>query len=311
MKRRIVSLLMVVLLLLPAAVSMAATVPVTITSDDVRGNVGDTVTATLNITIDPPKLGQSMDSLQFLLVYDSAALEYVGIQEVSQDRINILGAQYICSVTTNTGKVGFTAAATDGSSGSGVLMHVRFKILSPVSTMLVLKNVAYSFAGKNGSSPSARQGGTMNLGRITGQSVPTTAAPASTAPASTPEASSIPTDEPRFPVTEVTLSPNASPTAAPESGDSDILAYIVFGLFIVVAILICVVLTLMIVRRGKNKARVDYFEDDDEEEGESLASEEDEPLDEAPSRKGSYKEASQDEDEEDEPPIRIVRRSRK
>ena len=142
MKRRIVSLLMVVLLLLPAAVSMAATVPVTITSDDVRGNVGDTVTATLNITIDPPKLGQSMDSLQFLLVYDSAALEYVGIQEVSQDRINILGAQYICSVTTNTGKVGFTAAATDGSSGSGVLMHVRFKILSPVSTMLVLKNVA-------------------------------------------------------------------------------------------------------------------------------------------------------------------------
>ncbi len=136
MKRRILSVLLVILLLLPAAASHAAGAPVTITSEDVRGKVGDTVTATLKIVIEPPKLGQTMDSLQFELVYDSSALEFVDIQEVSQDRINILGSQYYCSVSSKTGAVSFTAAATDGATGSGVLMHVRFKILSAVSTML-------------------------------------------------------------------------------------------------------------------------------------------------------------------------------
>ena len=135
MKRRILSLLMVALLLLPASLAHGATVPVTLTSDDVQGNVGDTVSVAIHINVEAPKLGQTMDSLQFVLEYDSAALEYVSIQEVSQDRITILGAQYNCNVTTNTGAVAFAAAASGGGTGSGVLMHVRFKILSAVSTM--------------------------------------------------------------------------------------------------------------------------------------------------------------------------------
>ncbi len=311
MKRRIISLFFAVLLLLPSAVAMAATAPVAITSDDVFGNVGDTVTTTLNIEIEPPKLGQTMDSLQFVLEYDSAALEFIGIQDVYQDRINILGAQYLCSVTTKAGSVAFAAASTDGASGKGVLMRVRFRILSPISNMLVLKKVAYSFVSKSGSSQDRRTGGTINLGRITGQSVPTTAVPESPVPASTmwPTATSMPTNEPRFPVTEVTMAPGAYPTAEPEKADSDILAYIVFGLFIVVAILICVVLALMIIRRGKNKAKAQYFEDDEEYDAY-----EDEPWEEEErprTRKKKRPVVEEEEDEDDEPPIRIVRRGNK
>ena len=268
MKRRILSLLMVALLLLPASLAHGATVPVTLTSDDVQGNVGDTVSVAIHINVEAPKLGQTMDSLQFVLEYDSAALEYVSIQEVSQDRITILGAQYNCNVTTNTGAVAFAAAASGGGTGSGVLMHVQFKILSAVSTMLVMKKVAYSFVTTSSGSQRGYTGGTVNLGRVTGQSAPATVAPATYAPETfSPEESPSfqPTDQPRFPVTEVTLEPGASPTEEPvEEGDSDILAYIVFGLFIVVAIMICVVVTLMIVRRGKKKAQEDFFDDEDE-----------------------------------------------
>ena len=291
---------MAMLLLFPAAFAHGAITPVTITSEDVRGKVGDTVTATLKIAIEPPKLGQSMDSLQFELVYDSAALEFIDIQEVSQDRISILGAQYMCSVSSKAGAVGFSAAATDGASGSGVLMHVRFRILSAVSTMLVLKKVAYSFVTQNSTTQDRRQGGTINLGRITGQSVPNTIAPASPVPADTQPPTGVATDEPRFPVTEVTLAPGASPTAEPSQADNDILAYIVFGLFIVVAILICVVLTLMIVRRGQNKNRLKYFEEDEDEE-----------VTEEPEEFIPGEEELPEEAEEDEPPIQIIRRGKK
>ena len=300
MKRKIFAVLMAMLLLFPAAFAHGATTPVTITSEDVRGKVGDTVTATLKIAIEPPKLGQSMDSLQFELVYDSAALEFIDIQEVSQDRISILGAQYMCSVSSKAGAVGFSAAATDGASGSGVLMHVRFRILSAVSTMLVLKKVAYSFVTQNSTTQDRRQGGTINLGRITGQSVPNTIAPASPVPADTQPPTGVATDEPRFPVTEVTLAPGASPTAEPSQADNDILAYIVFGLFIVVAILICVVLTLMIVRRGQNKNRLKYFEEDEDEE-----------VTEEPEEFIPGEEELPEEAEEDEPPIQIIRRGKK
>lgn len=306
MKRRIISLILAALLLLPMSVSVAATTPVTITSDDVRGSVGDTVTVAINIAIEAPKLGQTMDSLQFVLEYDSAALEYAGIQELSQERINIMGVQYTCNVTTKSGAVIFTAASADGCSGSGVLMHVRFKIKSAVSTMLVLKKVSYSFVSSDGKTQrSYNTGGVVNLGRVTGQSVPNTIAPysTSTAPANTQAPGPAATDEPRFPVTEITQAPGTSPAPEPDDGDSDILAYIVFGLFIVVAILICVVLTLMIVRRGRNKARIKYFEDDEEEEL-PVALEEDErgPVDEVP---------PEEDGEDEEPPIRIVRRGKK
>ena len=320
MKRRILSIIMVALLLLPAAYASAASTPVIITSDDVRGNVGDTVTVALNITVDPPKLGQTMDSLQFVLEYDSAALEYVGIQELSQDRINILGAQYMCSVTTKAGAVAFTAATTGGVSGSGVLMRVRFRILSAVSTMLVLKKVSYSFVTTSSGSQKGYTGGTINLGRITGQTVPTTIAPMTSAPYTTqaPVSTNIPTNEPRFPVTEVTLAPGASPTQAPAESDNDILAYIVFGLFIIVAILICVVLTLMIVRRSQNRAK--YFEDDqgyEEDTYEDRYAEDQRSKSRKTSRypeeqrKPAKKKKYLEEDDEDEPPIRILRRGNK
>ncbi len=335
MKRRILSLLMVALLLLPASLAHGATVPVTLTSDDVQGNVGDTVSVAIHINVEAPKLGQTMDSLQFVLEYDSAALEYVSIQEVSQDRITILGAQYNCNVTTNTGAVAFAAAASGGGTGSGVLMHVRFKILSAVSTMLVMKKVAYSFVTTSSGSQRGYTGGTVNLGRVTGQSAPATVAPATYAPEtfSPEESPSIqPTDQPRFPVTEVTLEPGASPTEEPvEEGDSDILAYIVFGLFIVVAIMICVVLTLMIVRRGRNKMQAELLEDDEDE---ASFDEQDEPYEdyeypeeeadelayrrgyedyeeEKPKRSKKKKKPVEYEDEEDEPPIQIVRTAKK
>ena len=77
MKRRIISLLMAALLLLPISAAVAAGTPVTITSEDVRGSVGDTVTVAINMVVEPPKLGQTMDSIQFVLEYDSAALEFV------------------------------------------------------------------------------------------------------------------------------------------------------------------------------------------------------------------------------------------
>ena len=306
MKRRILPILLVILLLLPTAFSRAATTPVAINSDDVRGKVGDTVTVALKIDIEPPKLGQIMDSLQFELVYDSSALEFVDIQEVSQDRISILGVQYMCSVSSKAGAVAFTAAAADGASGSGTLMHIRFRILSPVSTMLVLKKVAYSFVTKSGATQDRRQGGTINLGRITGQSAPATAAPASAMPAETQDPAVNATDQPRFPVTEVTLAPGASPTAEPTQGESDVLAYIVFGLFIIVAILICVVLTLMIVRRGQNKARKQFFEEDEYEAPEEP--EADEPDAEALEYE---KDLGYEEADEDDPPIKIVRRGKK
>ena len=306
MKRRILTLIMVVMLLLPSAFSMAATTPVTITSDDIQGSVGDTVTVAINIAIEAPKLGQTMDSLQFVLEYDSSALEFVDIQEVSRDRINILGAQYSCTVTSKTGAVAFTAAASNGGTGSGVLMHIRFRILSAVSTMLVLKKVSYSFVTASSGAQKSYTGGTINLGRITGQSVPTTIPPFTSAPVNSQPPAAVATDEPRFPVTEVTLSPGSSPLPEPNNGDSDVLAYIVFGLFIVVALLICVVLTLMIVRRGKNKARIKYFEDDeeDEEEEEILTVPEEEPYEEAPPEEEPI-------DEEEQPPITIVRRGKK
>ena len=305
MKRRIISLLFAALLLLPVSISMAATTPVTLSSEDVRGNVGDTVTVAINIAVEAPKLGQTMDSLQFVLEYDSAALEYIGIQELSQDRMNILGVQYTCFVTPKAGAVAFTAASSGGATGSGVLMHVRFKILSAVSTMLVLKKVSYSFVTTSSGAQKGYTGGTMNLGRITGQSAPNTIPPTSNNPVNTQapaNASAAPTDEPRFPVTETTLSPGASPAPEQNAKDNDILAYIVFGLFIIVAILICVVLTLMIVRRGQNKTRSELFEDEEDVPQEA---EEDEP-DTAPAR-----EAEAEEDDEDEPPIQIVRRAKK
>lgn len=299
MKRRILSLILAALLLMPTAFAVAAS-NVTLTSDDVRGNVGDTVTVAINIKVEPPKLGQTMDSLQFVLEYDSAALEFQGIQEVSQDRINILGAQFMCSVTTKEGAVAFTAAATAGATGSGVLMHVKFRILSAVSTMLVLKRVSYSFVTVSSGRQQNYTGGTVNLGRITGQSVPNTVSPMYSAAPDTQEPTTLPTNEPRFPVTEVTLAPGVSPSPQPAKAESDVLAYVVFGLFIVVAILICVVLTLMIVRRGQ-KARAKLMEDD--EDGFEEAGEED-----------FYESDAAKEyevEEEEEPPIHIVRRGKK
>ena len=328
MKRRILSIIMVALLLLPASLTLAASVPVTITSEDVQGNVGDTVSVALNIKVEAPKLGQTMDSLQFVLEYDSAALEYVSIQEVSQNSITILGAQYDCDVATKAGAVAFAASATGGGTGSGVLMHVRFRILSAASTMLVLKKVSYSFVTTSSGSQRGYTGGTVNLGHVTGQSVPTTVAPATFAPytpSTSGDPSSLPTDEPRFPVTEVTLEPGASPTAEPVEGDSDVLAYIVFGLFIVVAIMICVVLTLMIVRRGRNKRQEELLADDEEyyeDEGydDGYPEEEiderayqrgyDDYEEEKPKRAKKKKKVVEYEDEEDEPPIEIVRTSK-
>ena len=322
MKRRIFSLLLAVLLLIPWTFASAATAPVIITSEDVRGKVGDTVTATLNITVEPPKLNQTMDSLQFVLEYDSAALEFDGIQEVSGDRINILGAQFTCSVTTKTGGVAFSAAATSGASGSGTLMHVRFKILSAVSTMLVLKKVSYSFVTSGSGSQRGYTGGTLNLGRITGESVPTTIVPASYSPYDSPQPSPSASDsaEPRFPVTEVSPMPGASPEPQENEGDSDALAYIVFALFIVVAILICVVLTLMIVRRGR-KARealledeedLSYEEDTFDEEDYSEDPYGDEPYEKPnPSSRKKSKTIRYEDEEDDEPPIQVVRRGKK
>ena len=325
MKRRIISVLMALLLLLPAAFAHADNAPVTITSEDVRGKVGETVTATLNITVEPPKVGQTMDSLQFVLEYDSAALEFVDIQEVSGDSISILGAQFTCNVATKAGSVAFTAAASAGCSGSGLLMHVRFKILSAVSTILVLKKVSYSFVTTNSGSQRGYTGGTINLGRVTGESAPTTVAPPSVSPGDSPEPTAPATEQPRYPVSEVTLAPGVSPSPEPEEqSGSDTLAYIVFGLFIVVAILICVVLTLMIVRRGKN-ARNQALLGDDEEEMESIEYEDEgmdeEPYDEEPYDEEPYEEAPPkpkkkkrppvEEDEDDEPPIQIVRRIKK
>ena len=310
MKRRIISLIIAVLLLMPSAFAMADTRPsATITCDDVRGNVGDTVTAALNIAIVTTKVGQTMDSIQFILTYDSTALEFVGIQEVSQNSIQILGAEYICDVESSTGKVAFTAASADGAKDSGVLMHVRFMILSATSTVLTLRNFIYSFVTPSGTQERF-QGGIVNLGNITGQSAPTTIAPSAgieNTPA--PSGTGVPTDEPRFPVMEETLAPGATPTEAPEKTDNDILAYIVFVLFIVVAILICVVLTLMIVRRGKNKARVQYFEDDEEEDEPITAPNDHEPYEDAPPKE----EEGEDEDDEDDDdlPIQIVRRGKK
>ena len=125
-----------------------------------------------------------------------------------------------------------------------------------------------------------------------------------------------PTDEPRFPVTEVTSAPGTSPAPESANEDNDILAYIVFGLFIVVAILICVVLTLMIVRRGQNRARMKFFEDDEEDVQETPEEPyDDSAYDEQPyNEEEAYEKAPQEEDaghEEDEPPIRIVRRGKK
>ncbi len=315
MKRRIFSIILAALLLLPLSAAMAAGTPVTITSEDVRGNVGDTVTVAIDIAIEPPKLGQTMDSLQFVLEYDSAALEFVGIQELSQDRMKILGVEYVCNVTTKSGAAAFTAASADGASGSGVLMHVRFRIKSAVSTMLVLKKVSYSFVSSDGKTQkSYNTGGVVNLGRITGQSTPNTIAPYFTsAPVDTQEPAAVATDEPRFPVTEITPAPGTSPAPEPNDGESDILAYIVFGLFIVVAILICVVLTLMIVRRGRNKARIKYFEDDEDEEILEVPEEEgSESMDEIlPEEEEQEAAEAAEEEEDDEPPIRIVRRVRK
>ena len=338
MKRRILSLIMAALLLLPAAVSLAASTPVTITSDDIRGNVGDTVTATLKIDIEAPKLGQTLDSLQFVLEYDSAALEYLGIQELATDRISILGAQYMCNVTTKAGAVAFAASASNGVTGSGTLMHVRFRLLSAVSTMLVLKKVSYSFVTTSSGSQRGYTGGTINLGRITGQSVPTTLPPTSYAPVTTQSPlnpSALPTNAPRFPVTEVTMVPGANPTPEPAQDDSDILAYIVFGLFIVVAIMICVVLTLMIVRRGRNKAKEAFLSDDEgsydqeeyeqdeyedrsrsvkrrryepDEEDDSSYRRKSVPQEKPPRKKTRYVE--EDEDEYDEP-IQVVRTAKK
>ena len=327
MKRRILSLIMVAVLLLSATVTMAATTPVTITSGDVQGSVGDTVSVALNITIEAPKVGQTMDSLQFVLEYDSAALEYIGIQEVSQDRIKILGAQYVCNVTTKAGAVAFAASATGGATGSGVLMHVQFRIQSAVSTMLVLKKVSYSFVTTSSGSQRGYTGGTMNLGRITGQSVPTTVPPASYEPVTQPpesiDPSSLPSSSPRFPVTEVTLAPGASPDAEPIEEDSDVLAYIVFGLFIVVAIMICVVVTLMIVRRGRKKSQAEFFEDEEDyeqyEQNDRYDDRYEEEENDRAYRRG-YAEATEkprpnkkkkvEYDADDEEPIQIVRSSK-
>ena len=330
MKRRIFSILLAVLLLIPWTFASAATAPVVITSEDVRGKVGDTVAVTLNVVVEPPKLNQTMDSLQFVLEYDSAALEFDGIQEISGDKINILGAQFICSVTTKPGAVAFSAAATNGTSGSGTLMHVRFKILSAVSTMLVLKKVSYSFVTNGSGSQRGYTGGTLNLGRITGESVPTTIVPASYSPYDSPQPSApVATDsaEPRFPVTEVSPVPGASPEPEENNGDSDALAYIVFALFIVVAILVCVVLTLMIVRRGR-KARAEALLGDDEEDIDISYEEDeygedaygDEPYEDEPyttkKKSGAHKKDKavryeDREDEDDEPPIQVVRRTKK
>ena len=302
MKRRIISLLMAALLLLPISAAVAAGTPVTITSEDVRGSVGDTVTVAINMVVEPPKLGQIMDSIQFVLEYDSAALEFVEIQGLSQDRLKIMGVEYLCNVTTKSGAVAFTAASSGGVSGSGTMMNVRFRIKSAVSTMLVLKKVSYSFITPSSGVQKSYTGGIVNLGRVTGQSVPNTIAPYTSAPVNSQPPTAVATDEPRFPVTEITQAPGSSPVPEPNEGDSDMLAYIVFGLFIVVAILICVVLTLMIVRRGRNKANIKYFEDDEEDE-EPLAPEEEEPYEEAPEE-----EPPEEDEEEDEPPIEIVRR---
>lgn len=331
MKRRIFSILLAVLLLIPWTFASAATAPVVITSEDVRGKVGDTVAVTLNVVVEPPKLNQTMDSLQFVLEYDSAALEFDGIQEISGDKINILGAQFICSVTTKPGAVTFSAAATNGASGSGTLMHVRFRILSAVSTMLVLKKVSYSFVTNGSGSQRGYTGGTLNLGRITGESVPTTIVPASYSPYDSPQPSTpVASDsaEPRFPVTEVSPVPGTSPEPEENSGDSDALAYIVFVLFIVVAILVCVVLTLMIVRRGR-KARAEALLGDDEEDidisyeedeyGEDAYGDEpyeDEPYTTKKKKSGVHKKDKavryeDGEDEDDEPPIQVVRRTKK
>ena len=158
----------------------------------------------------------------------------------------------------------------------------------------------------------------MNLGRVTGQTVPTTVAPYTSAPAGTQQPTAVATNEPRFPVTEVTLAPGASPAPEPDAEDNDILAYIVFGLFIVVAILICVVLTLMIVRRGQNRARMKFFEDDEAEASEAAEelyeeeSYEGDPDDGMPYEDEPYEDVPPREDAgEDEPPIQIVRRVRK
>ena len=190
MKRRIISLLMAALLLLPISAAVAAGTPVTITSEDVRGSVGDTVTVAINMVVEPPKLGQIMDSIQFVLEYDSAALEFVEIQGLSQDRLKIMGVEYLCNVTTKSGAVAFTAASSGGVSGSGTLMNVRFRIKSAVSTMLVLKKVSYSFITPSSGVQKSYTGGIVNLGRVTGQSVPNTIAPYTSAPVNSPSRSS-------------------------------------------------------------------------------------------------------------------------
>lgn len=261
MKRGIVCIL-IILLLLPLGIARAVTTPVEIRSDDIQGNVGDTVSVPLLIAIEPPKLGQTMDSLQFDLTYNSDILEYVDIQEVSGDYINILGARYMCSVTPSMGNVAFAAAATSGTNGSGTLMHVRFKVLSAGSTMLALKKVSYSFVTVSSETASQRTytGGTINLGYVTGErnTLPS--------PSASPSASPVPTGEPspQFPIGEASAQPGASPTAAPQQKKGDALAYVMFGLFLLMAILICVILTLMIVRRSQRRRSILLDDDADE-----------------------------------------------
>lgn len=264
MNRRLVSLLLAVCLLLPWQTTFAASSPVSITSQDVTGQVGETVSVALQIAIEPPKLGQTMDSLQFSLEYDSSLLAFYDIQELYGDYINILGARYLCSVTPSMGRVAFAASASAGTNGSGTLMHVRFTVLSTGSAMLALKKVSYSFVtiGSETASQRTYTGGAMNLGYVKGESNPF-ASPSTSAVAESSEEPAQ-TEPPRYPVTEITDSPPTSPSPTPAAQRGDALAYMMFGLFLLVAVLICVLLTLMIVRRGRRRSTL-LLEEDEEE----------------------------------------------
>lgn len=137
------------LLLIAASLSMGETEPLTFSSEEVKGAVGDIVTVPVSLAMTPPAADATMDAVQFSLKYDASAVECVGIErDANGYTSDILNADYTCAYNVMEGEIIFAAYSTIGRVASGLLVSLQFKILSGTGSGVALTNIVYSFYNK-------------------------------------------------------------------------------------------------------------------------------------------------------------------
>lgn len=145
MKKSIGIVLAIIMICSLATSAFADEGPATFTSDAVSGSVGETVVVYINISHNMAA-GATINSMQFEIRYDSSAVKFAGL--LLDDNNRLISDFFVNgSPLTNFDQQDtllFAWADATGTDTQGVLLGLKFEILTTAGSALTINEMGYS-----------------------------------------------------------------------------------------------------------------------------------------------------------------------